>query len=329
MHFYGMVVQLRSSSVRRSDNGHETAFHFLADPVEFKAFHDPIRFRPLHLRDHDPRRRAEGGAAGVDRDGGHQGPLCRGGGPFFLLVRGLRRDFDKFENQRTRATMNIDERKNRTSKTAVVAAFRVRFNVFLVRICVRRILPREAVNRIPVAECGEPLVIRSCSARRGPQPRPAPSRDARRRFCQLPRRMVAFLLRRPSLGRLPQEAAGNLRCNNNSHHQKLKFAKGNDEARGKTLPHHHRPDSDRAGGGVRHGDDGRDGSLAGSRSRSRRRRLAARPPPYPPRPPSAAMTRWHGTRMETGLRALAPATARVAEGLPMRRASSPQTIVSP
>ena len=55
--------------------------------------------------------------------------------------------------------MSIDERKNRTSKTAVVAAFRVRFNVFLVRICVRRILPREAVNRVPVAECGEPLVM--------------------------------------------------------------------------------------------------------------------------------------------------------------------------
>ncbi|MBQ7252108.1 MAG: hypothetical protein IJS32_05845 [Kiritimatiellae bacterium] len=35
---------------------------------------------------------------------------------------------------------------------------RVAWNVALVRLGVRYVLPREAVNRIPVAECGEPLV---------------------------------------------------------------------------------------------------------------------------------------------------------------------------
>lgn len=44
------------------------------------------------------------------------------------------------------------------NKTAFVSALRVRFNVFLVRIGVRRVLPREAVSRVHVAECGEPLV---------------------------------------------------------------------------------------------------------------------------------------------------------------------------
>ena len=43
-------------------------------------------------------------------------------------------------------------------KMMFISALRVRFNVFLVRIGARHILPREAVNRVPVAECGEPLV---------------------------------------------------------------------------------------------------------------------------------------------------------------------------
>lgn len=35
---------------------------------------------------------------------------------------------------------------------------RVAWNVALVRLGVRKVLPREAVNRVPVEECGEPLV---------------------------------------------------------------------------------------------------------------------------------------------------------------------------
>lgn len=39
-----------------------------------------------------------------------------------------------------------------------LARVRVAWNVALVRLGVRKLLPREAVNRVPVAECGEPLV---------------------------------------------------------------------------------------------------------------------------------------------------------------------------
>ena len=39
-----------------------------------------------------------------------------------------------------------------------LSRLRVAWNVALVRLGVRHVLPREAVNRIPVAECGEPLV---------------------------------------------------------------------------------------------------------------------------------------------------------------------------
>jgi len=39
-----------------------------------------------------------------------------------------------------------------------LAKMRIAWNVALVRLGVRHVLPREAVNRIPVAECGEPLV---------------------------------------------------------------------------------------------------------------------------------------------------------------------------
>ena len=43
-------------------------------------------------------------------------------------------------------------------KTAFVPALRVRFNILLVKIGMRHILPREAVNRIHIAECQEELV---------------------------------------------------------------------------------------------------------------------------------------------------------------------------
>ena len=43
-------------------------------------------------------------------------------------------------------------------KTAFVPALRVRFNILLVKIGIRHILPREAVNRIHIAECQEELV---------------------------------------------------------------------------------------------------------------------------------------------------------------------------
>lgn len=43
-------------------------------------------------------------------------------------------------------------------KTTFVSALRVQFNIMLVRIGVRHILPREAVNRIHVVDCGDELV---------------------------------------------------------------------------------------------------------------------------------------------------------------------------
>ena len=59
------------------------------------------------------------------------------------------------------------------------------------------------------------------------------------------------------------------------------------------------------------------------RSSSRFRRSASwrsngPSPPHPPRLPSAAMTRWHGTINVTGLRPIAPPTARAARGAPTR-----------
>ncbi|MBR6020836.1 MAG: D-alanyl-D-alanine carboxypeptidase family protein [Kiritimatiellae bacterium] len=39
-----------------------------------------------------------------------------------------------------------------------LSRLRVAWNVALVRLGVRKVLPREAVNRVPVEECGEPLV---------------------------------------------------------------------------------------------------------------------------------------------------------------------------
>lgn len=39
-----------------------------------------------------------------------------------------------------------------------LSKLRIAWNVALVRLGLRHVLPREAVNRVPVAECGEPLV---------------------------------------------------------------------------------------------------------------------------------------------------------------------------
>ena len=57
--------------------------------------------------------------------------------------------------------------------------------------------------------------------------------------------------------------------------------------------------------------------------------LTPTPPGWLPRPPDAAMTRWHGTRIGTGLDARHTPTARCARGMPMRSASAAYVVTSP